>query len=102
MLRPPRGDAISMYIGIPTNYIADTRQLICFHFRKHCEYQDYFFWLRAGKLIIPDKEKGSEGKWHSVISPEANYFFRLLVFRRRGINKMDLCSLKDTKLTYFS
>lgn len=50
--RPPRGNAVSIYIWIPTNYIAYTRQLICFHFHKHCEYQDYFLWLRASKLII--------------------------------------------------
>ena len=89
MCRPFRGDAVSVCIWILSNYIAYTRQLICFHFYKHCGYQDYFFWLRASKLTIQGKEKGSEGKWHSFISHEANCLFHWLVFRRRGIKKMD-------------
>lgn len=62
MCRPPRGNAMSVYIRILSNYNAYNRQLICFHSHKHCGYQGYFFWLRASKLIIQGKEKSSEGK----------------------------------------
>lgn len=84
----PWGYAISIYIEIPSNYIASTRQLICLHFNKHCGCQNYFFWLRAS--IIQGKEKSSrKGKWHSLISHEANCLFCLLVFWRRGVNRID-------------
>ena len=102
MCWPPKGYAILIYTCITSNYIVYPRQLICFHFNKYCGCQDSFFQLRASKLIIQGKEKGSgKGKWHSFISHDAHCLFAL-VFWRRGINKMNQCSLKDNKSTYSS
>lgn len=42
MHRPPKGYALLIYIWITSNYIAYTRQLICFHFNIYCGDQGYF------------------------------------------------------------